>query len=90
MIMKDADIKREAEDDGLRAVMIDMVDCMIANVQAGDVMIDMVDEMIADNKQAIDGDRICPVCGSIVVDGVCEDVGDSGCRWTVVESDGDV
>ena len=65
MIMRDDDIKREADGDKLRLVMLGMVD-----------------EMISDCVAGIDGDRICPVCGSLVSNGQCQDVGDSGCRWT--------
>ena len=46
------------------------------------IMLDMVDLMIADCQKGIDGDKICPVCGSIVIDGTCEDIGENGCRWT--------
>ncbi len=67
MIIRDDDIRRERDED-LAAVML-----------AGD----LVDEMIRDCVAGIDGDRICPICGGLVVGGVCEDVGGQGCRWTV-------
>jgi hypothetical protein len=43
------------------------------------VLMELADYMAADCAACIDGDRICPVCGSIITDGVCSD---PDCRWT--------